>query len=686
MKKRGKNSSRIGAVLRFVDKEYAGQALTFFGGFVFAWARLGFDISAFAPAFASAVPGRRSIAAILGSCCACLLDLDGVYTARLAAATVFTGMINYCLSNSYFKVNKLIVAPLSCGVCSLLTGLTVLVAQGFNFNGLIIYIIESAVGAGCAAFLSRLRLPKGFEKGRVTADARQLSCAVAFLAMPVISAQRFVIAGISLADIAAMVIILSASALFGLTGGCISAGIMGFSVCLLPEASLMGVMYTLAGIVCGVTSRFGRTVQGAAFVSAGFILLLMNAGQFRLLPAVCELIISVVIFAAIPKRFFGMNRKSFASDGTLPEFESMKKSMLTQLESVSTGLDEVAQAVDKIADEMRKTENISNENGIDAQTRQLVRDQFSTLSTAVREIAFRFSDEVSFDMQLSSRIGTVLADHGIKTEEVVCSSTGKKEKIEIRAERINKKISRAALVDDIEAVCGYKLTAPAVEQDENSTRMVFEKRPAYKLHIGNAQRIAQGRLCGDSCDDFSDKDGNRIVVISDGMGTGPKAAVDGTVAAWLFSKLLASGLGFESSLRLVNSAMIVKSSEESLATIDAVRINLNSGKTDFFKAGAGITLVCKGKKVYNIGNPSMPLGILREVEFDTGTLELKRGDKLLMMSDGIPQTSYAEIAQKLSRFNKNDPSELAGEVVRIAEKYSELKHPDDMTAVAVIVG
>jgi stage II sporulation protein E len=170
------------------------------------------------------------------------------------------------------------------------------------------------------------------------------------------------------------------------------------------------------------------------------------------------------------------------------------------------------------------------------------------------------------------------------------------------------------------------------------------------------------------------------------MGTGAKAAVDGTVAAWLFAKLIAAGLGFESSLRLVNSAMIVKSTEESLATIDAVRINLNSGKTDFFKAGAGISLVCKGKKVYKIGKPSMPLGILREIESDCHSLALKRGDKLLMMSDGVSVSAHREIAENLSRFNKNDPSELAEEVVKIAEKYSKSKHPDDITAVAVIVG
>ncbi|MBO5359494.1 MAG: SpoIIE family protein phosphatase [Clostridia bacterium] len=685
MKKRGKNRSNAGAVLPFIDKNSAGHVLTFFSAFVLAWARLGFDISPFAAAFAASVPGKRSVAAILGSCCACLLDLDGTYTARLASVAVCTGLINYCLSCSDFRINRHIVAPVSCGVCGLLSGITVLAAQGFSADGLVTYFCESVVSAGCAGFLSRLEFPKGFFKGNEPLDMKQLSGVTVFFGMMVMSADRFLICGVSVAHIAAMAIILIASRLVGLAGGCISAGVMGFAACLLPDASLVGIIYTFAGIVCGITARFGRVVQCGAFLSMSVVVLFVNAGEFRMLPALFELAAAVIIFAVIPGRFFDINEKYFATGNTVPEFEAMKKALMMELDSISGGLDEVAAAVDRIADEIQKIEN-GSESVINTEMRQLVRDQFSILSTAVREITGRFADETRFDTQTSAKIHAVLSSYGIRAKEVVCSNTGRTERINITAERINGKISRSALTDDIENVCGYKLNIPDIVQNEDLTHITYEKKPRYNLRTGCAQRIAQGKMCGDSCDDFSDKDGNRIIIISDGMGTGAKAAVDGTVAAWLFSKLIAAGLGFESSLRLVNSAMIVKSTEESLATIDAVRINLNSGKTDFFKAGAGITLVCKGKKVYRVGNPSMPLGILREIESDRHSLTLKRGDKLLMMSDGVAVSAHAEIAEKLSRFNKNDPSELAEEVVEIAEKYSKSKHPDDITAVAVIVG
>lgn len=82
----------------------------------------------------------------------------------------------------------------------------------------------------------------------------------------------------------------------------------------------------------------------------------------------------------------------------------------------------------------------------------------------------------------------------------------------------------------------------------------------------------------------------------------------------------------------------------------------------------------------------MPIGILREIEFDKSEIKLRRGDRLLMMSDGVPQSAYKEIAGILSNFNKNDPSKLAERVVEVALKYSDSRRPDDITAVVIIVG
>ncbi|MBQ3498832.1 MAG: SpoIIE family protein phosphatase [Clostridia bacterium] len=686
MKKKTSKFGKIRELIPPSESGFYGQALTFAAAFVLANARLVWNMSPFVAAFAASVPGKRSIAATLGGCCGCLLNIDGAYTARLIAVTVCTGLINFCLYRSGFVRNNLMAAPVSSALCSLLTGITVMVAQGFSPDGIITYLSESIIGTGCACFLSRLSFTRGFFKGMNPLDTRQLSGVLVFMGMLVTSAQTLNLEGIRLSDIAAAVIILISARLAGISGGCAAGGVMGFAVSISSTNLLLGGLYTFGGLAAGLLSRFGRAVQCIGFAGVAAVMVMANVGRYNVVSIIYEIIISLLIFTLIPKKFFEANSRFFVSDDTVPEFEAMKKALLLELESVSGGLDEVSQAVERIADEMVKLENSEDDRNVSVQTRRLVRDQFATLSTAVKEISQSFCGETKFDTQASARVSAVLAGYGINPKEVVCSTTGTRSKIDIKADKINSKISRTALTGDMEAVCGYKLGIPSVIHTDDTTLISFEKRPKYNLRTGQAQHTAEGRLCGDTVDSFTDREGNRVIVISDGMGTGPKAAVDGTVAAWLFSKLIAAGLGFDSSLRLANSALIVKSTEESLATIDSVKINLHTGKAEFYKAGAGISLICKGRKLYRAGGSSMPIGILREIEFDKSEIKLRRGDRLLMMSDGVPQSAYKEIAGILSNFNKNDPSELAERVVEVALKYSDSRRPDDITAVVIIVG
>ena len=52
----------------------------------------------------------------------------------------------------------------------------------------------------------------------------------------------------------------------------------------------------------------------------------------------------------------------------------------------------------------------------------------------------------------------------------------------------------------------------------------------------------------------------------------------------LLKKLVTAGFSFDSSLELVNAALLVKSEEESLSTVDVATVDLYSGETQFLKS------------------------------------------------------------------------------------------------------
>ena len=87
-------------------------------------------------------------------------------------------------------------------------------------------------------------------------------------------------------------------------------------------------------------------------------------------------------------------------------------------------------------------------------------------------------------------------------------------------------------------------------------------------------------FCGDCLNYFNDGTGNTYAIVCDGMGTGGRAAVDGNMATSIMTRLLKSGLTPESSLQIVNSALMVKSEDESLSTVDVAKIRFVQRKSN----------------------------------------------------------------------------------------------------------
>ncbi|MDQ9826338.1 SpoIIE family protein phosphatase, partial [Acinetobacter sp. 163] len=80
-----------------------------------------------------------------------------------------------------------------------------------------------------------------------------------------------------------------------------------------------------------------------------------------------------------------------------------------------------------------------------------------------------------------------------------------------------------------------------------------------------------------------------------------------------------------------NSALLVKSGEESLSTIDITAIDLYTGQAHFYKAGAAPTFVRRGNRAGMVESTSLPVGILTAVEFEKSSIKLSDGDLVVMV-------------------------------------------------------
>ena len=69
---------------------------------------------------------------------------------------------------------------------------------------------------------------------------------------------------------------------------------------------------------------------------------------------------------------------------------------------------------------------------------------------------------------------------------------------------------------------------PVSAQRRTGAGFSLVKTPAFQAELAIAQHVCNnGSLCGDHCTYFNDGLGRMVMIVSDGMGSGGRAAVDG---------------------------------------------------------------------------------------------------------------------------------------------------------------
>ena len=323
-----------------------------------------------------------------------------------------------------------------------------------------------------------------------------------------------------------------------------------------------------------------------------------------------------------------------------------------------------------------------------AQVREMVADQFQTTAQILGDLSQELELFERFDFDAARKVGEVLRGHGVIPVDVSCR-TDRYGRMTVEAEAAKpkkKNLNRLALTRDISRVCGRRFSPPCISITAKLCKIQMSEQPALHVTIGSAQHICgEGDLCGDSYACFQDGTGRQIAIVSDGMGTGGRAAVDGAMATGVMEMLLKAGLGFDCALRIVNSALIAKSGEESLATMDVAAFDLFSGKLELRKAGAPVSFLRKKEQAVRVEAPALPVGILKDAEFAKTEAELGAGDLLVLLTDGVVSSGEKWISSLIEEWEESDPQILADEIVRRAQAERSDGHDDDITAIVLRV-
>lgn len=454
---------------------------------------------------------------------------------------------------------------------------------------------------------------------------------------------------------------------------------LGFAIGISGENSLFLLgAYAFSALAAGLFTSLSSLSVGICFVfSMAFFAVASGQGTLALC-SVLESLGGALILVLLPEAARYKINEFFESGADIAPDGSLRQSLVVRLRFASSALSQVSESV---RDVREKINEMGHSEPMESELRMVAADQFFSISDMLADLAFEFDEAELFDYKAAGKIRRMLGEYDIYPENIsVIVDKFNRTRVEISAPSSTRGLDSPRVKSEIEKICGRYFEKSRTNYSGKSQLVSIIEHANYKMDFGFAQYCAEGKLCGDTVKMINDGRGHMIFIISDGMGKGGRAALDGAMGAGLLSKLLSAGFGFDSSLKVVNSALLVKSSEESLATLDCACVDLFNGKCEFYKAGAPKSYVLKNHSLSKCELSSMPAGILRGIEFAKRTTVLNVGDEIIMMSDGI--TDLGEILDEFIKVNdKVTSNERAQAILDFAMEHGDSRHRDDMSVI-----
>ncbi len=217
--------------------------------------------------------------------------------------------------------------------------------------------------------------------------------------------------------------------------------------------------------------------------------------------------------------------------------------------------------------------------------------------------------------------------------------------------------------------------------------VIFRSAKKFTVETGVAHAAKGGGLVsGDSFTTMEIGCGKFAIAISDGMGNGERAHFESTETLKLLQKFLQSGIEEKIAIKSVNSVLSLRTTDEIFSTLDLAMIDLQDARAKFLKICSIPSFIKRGDRIIKIESSNLPIGIIQDFDVDVVSEELKAGDILIMMSDGVfDGPSHVEniefwLKRKIKEMETDDPQEISDLILEEVIRTKGIID-DDMTVV-----
>ena len=306
----------------------------------------------------------------------------------------------------------------------------------------------------------------------------------------------------------------------------------------------------------------------------------------------------------------------------------------------------------------------------------MLAEEYSAFSRLLNEAYKKEESEQTPDREAGRRVRELLFSKGVVCDKVRVTGA-RRRVVEVNGVLVDKlDCTSRQLTEELSALLGVRLSPPQFLLNDGYATMRFETVCRFSVESAKASCAKDGEtLCGDTAS-FFEHDDYFYALIADGMGSGRDAALTSRLAAIYLEKLLCVGADKGDALRMLNKVLMAKK-DEVFTTVDLIEIDKLTGEATLVKAGAAPSYLLRGGDCTKLESRTLPAGIMPAVKAEQIKLRLRRGDCLVMLSDGITQNrSYTPAVSR-----PGSAKELVTALIRRASAQTECA--DDMSVAAL---
>lgn len=344
-------------------------------------------------------------------------------------------------------------------------------------------------------------------------------------------------------------------------------------------------------------------------------------------------------------------------------------------------LPELMRAINSALFALRERQSLRRQQ---AENQSLLARQYAGITDILRQLGAEATQDVTSQPMMERQIKRYAAAFGWVDRVCAVRDAQGRLAVELYGEGVTDILRQGeGFAAGLSALLGVALTNPKPLDESDGPHIELRERAPFRAIVGIGRQQKEGAsVSGDSGCYFLTDAGVACLLLADGMGTGAAAAQDSRTLITSLERFLRAGIPVADALKAVSPALRLRSDGTRFTTLDALTLDLFTGRAESLKCGAAPSYLRMGGQWTVLRSKALPVGLAEEDALgEPMPLRLGHGDLCVLLSDGISDgMDDGWVRDTLLAHADDTPKTLAMQLVNGAAGRG---HDDDRTALVL---